>query len=92
MVQKVSVGTRLAKAAIWLIVILMTASCLLPLVNMVAISFSSSNAVASNQVGLWPVEFTATTYQKLLNDSQFWASFWTTRKNIPLPEAVPGWN
>lgn len=84
MVQKVSVGTRLAKAAIWLIVILMTASCLLPLVNMVAISFSSSNAVASNQVGLWPVEFTATTYQKLLNDSQFWASFWISVQRVVL--------
>ena len=84
MVQKVSVGTRLAKAAIWLIVILMTASCLLPLVNMVAISFSSSNAVASNQVGLWPVEFTPTTYQKLLNDSQFWASFWISVQRVVL--------
>lgn len=75
MVKKVTVGTKICQALIWLVVILMTLSCLLPLVNMVAISLSSSNAVASNQVGLLPVEPTVSTYQKLLNDTQFWASF-----------------
>lgn len=75
MVKKVTVGTKICQALVWLVVILMTLSCLLPLVNMVAISLSSSNAVASNQVGLLPVEPTVSTYQKLLNDTQFWASF-----------------
>ena len=51
MVKKVTVGTKICQALIWLVVILMTLSCLLPLVNMVAISLSNSNAVASNQVG-----------------------------------------
>lgn len=84
MVQKKSAGTYVAKTIIWLVVILMTLSCLLPLINMIAISMSGSNAVASNQVGLWPVDFTMTTYGKLLNDSQFWTSFWISVQRVVL--------
>ena len=61
MVKKVTLGTKICQALIWLVVILMTLSCLLPLINMVAISLSSSNAVASNTVGLLPVELTFST-------------------------------
>ena len=88
MVQKKTFGSFVAKGIIWIIVIAMTLSCLLPLINMVAISLSSSNAVASNQVGLLPVDFTVTTYQKLLNDSQFWASFWISVKRVILGTAI----
>ena len=82
MVKKVTLGTKICQALIWLVVILMTLSCLLPLINMVAISLSSSNAVASNTVGLLPVELTFSTYEKLLNDSQFWASFWISVQRV----------
>ncbi len=41
---------------------------------------SGSDAVAANKVGLWPVDFTITTYNKLLGDSQFWHSFWIFSK------------
>ena len=84
MVKKVTLGTKICQALIWLVVILMTLSCLLPLINMVAISLSSSNAVASNTVGLLPVELTFSTYEKLLNDSQFWASFWISVQRVVL--------
>ena len=84
MVKKVTLGTKICQALIWLVVIIMTLSCLLPLINMVAISLSSSNAVASNTVGLLPVELTFSTYEKLLNDSQFWASFWISVQRVVL--------
>ena len=84
MIQKKSFGTYTAKVIIWLIVILMTLSCLLPLINMIAISLSGSDAVASNPVGLLPVDFTLTTYSKLLNDGQFWASFWISVQRVVL--------
>ena len=83
-IQKKSFGTYTAKVIIWLVVILMTLSCLLPLINMIAISLSGSDAVASNQVGLLPVDFTLTTYSKLLNDGQFWASFWISVQRVVL--------
>lgn len=74
----------ISKGIIWIIVALFTLSCLLPLVNMIAISLSGSEAVAANKVGLWPVDLTFATYKKLLNDSQFWASFWISVKRVVL--------
>ena len=67
--------TLVSQCIIWAVVIILTLSCLLPLLNMVAISFSGSDAVAANQVGLIPKDFNVSTYQKLLGDSQFWRSF-----------------
>ena len=67
--------TILSQCIIWAVVIILSLSCLLPLLNMVAISFSGSDAVAANEVGLIPKDFNVSTYQKLLGDSQFWRSF-----------------
>ncbi|AJE54146.1 ABC transporter permease [Paenibacillus polymyxa] len=60
---------------IYAIVILLALICLLPLWNIVAISFSSSEAVSANAVGLVPVNFTTAAYTKIIDDAQFWRSF-----------------
>ena len=46
---------KLMDTVVWLIVILMTLCCLLPLLNTLAISFSNNSAVNANQVGILPV-------------------------------------
>ena len=60
---------------IYLIVILLTLSCLVPLLNVLALSLSSSQAAAGNKVGLWPVDLTWAAYERIINDTQFWRSF-----------------
>ena len=60
---------------IYVIVILLTLSCLVPLLNLLSLSLSSSQAAAGNQVGLWPVDFTWAAYERIINDTQFWRSF-----------------
>jgi len=60
---------------IYVIVILLALSCLIPMMNVVAISLSSSHAVAANKVGLWPVELTFAAYERIMGDQQFWRSF-----------------
>lgn len=60
---------------IWVLVALMTLSCLLPLINVLAISFSDKSAVAGNLVGLLPVDFSTNAYKTLMQDNQFWRSF-----------------
>ena len=67
---------KLMDTVVWLIVILMTLCCLLPLLNTLAISFSNNSAVNANQVGILPVGFTLSSYKKLLEDNQFWRSAW----------------
>ncbi|WP_411677022.1 carbohydrate ABC transporter permease [Caproicibacter sp.] len=74
MQQHQNAWAQMGKAVIYILVVLMGFSCLLPLLNILAISFSGSAAVTGNQVGLVPVDFTLAPYQKMLEDSQFWRS------------------
>jgi putative aldouronate transport system permease protein len=62
-------------AVIYLIVIILALSCLVPMMNVVALSLSSSSAVAANAVGLWPVNLTFAAYERIMSDQQFWRSF-----------------
>ena len=39
-------------------------TCVLPFVHLLAVSFSSSSAVAAGRVGFLPVEFTAASYER----------------------------
>ncbi|WP_429961657.1 carbohydrate ABC transporter permease [Enterococcus sp. AZ083] len=62
-------------AVIYLIVIVLALSCLVPMLNVVALSLSSSSSVAANAVGLWPVDLTLAAYERIMSDQQFWRSF-----------------
>lgn len=75
---------KLMDTVVWLIVILMTLCCLLPLLNTLAISFSNNSAVNANQVGILPVGFTLSSYNKLLEDNQFWRSAWISVLRVVL--------
>ncbi|MBO3287156.1 carbohydrate ABC transporter permease [Paenibacillus sp. FSL M8-0228] len=75
MSYSVSLKDRIGRFVINAIVIFLALICLLPLWNIVAISFSSSEAVSANAVGLVPVNFTTAAYTKIIDDAQFWRSF-----------------
>ena len=46
-------------------------TCVLPFVHLLAVSFSSSSAVAAGKVGFLPVEFTAASYQYVISGGRF---------------------
>ncbi|SHO44447.1 carbohydrate ABC transporter permease [Anaerocolumna xylanovorans] len=75
MIENKSLDSRLRNVIIYTIVILLALICLLPLWNIVAISFSSSAAVTAQRVGLFPVQFTLAAYEKIMGDAQFRRSF-----------------
>ncbi|MGB8451141.1 MAG: carbohydrate ABC transporter permease [Anaerocolumna sp.] len=75
MIKSKTAGSRAADVVIYMVVILMTMMCLLPLVNMVALSFSDNAAASANLVGLLPVNPTLKSYETLIGDSQFIRSF-----------------
>lgn len=58
--------------------------CLLPIVNMLAISFSSGTAAVSGYVTLWPVEFTLDAYAYVASKAEFWNSFLVSLERIGL--------
>ncbi len=75
MLDTKSKSAKIRNLVIYCIVIFLGLICLLPLVNILAISMSGSAAVTANKVGLTPVDFTMTAYRRILEDQQFWRSF-----------------
>ncbi|MBD5459285.1 MAG: carbohydrate ABC transporter permease [Lachnospiraceae bacterium] len=75
MLDTKSTSSKIRNVIIHIIVIGLGLLCLLPMLNIVAISFSGSAAVSANRVGLLPVDFTALAYKRIVEDSQFWRSF-----------------
>ncbi|MGO2265564.1 carbohydrate ABC transporter permease [Vagococcus salmoninarum] len=71
--MKEKFGTR--SFIIHLVVILLGFSCLIPMLNVLAMSLSGSEAVMANKVGLIPVNFTWAAYERIVSDQQFWRSF-----------------
>lgn len=66
---------------------LLAITCLLPMVNQLAISFSSSSAVAAGKVGLFPVDFTLDSYKYMADKPEFWKSLAVSLERVLL--AVP---
>lgn len=75
MIKNKTVGGKIPDLVIWIVISLVTLLCLMPLLNMFAISFSDKAAAAANIVGILPVKFTTIAYKTLLEDGQFWRSF-----------------
>ena len=59
-------GEKVFYAINYIIVTLVTLTMVLPLLNIIATSLSSERAIISDQVGLWPVEFTTYTYEQVI--------------------------
>lgn len=75
MIENKSATSKIRFVVIHVVVVMLALICLLPLWNIICISFSSSGAVAGNRVGLWPVQATVAAYEKIIGDTQFWRSF-----------------
>ena len=85
---KVSVGYRIFTVFNITLLILLALSCLLPFVNLLAVSLSGQFAVNSNSVSFWPKDFTLASYQFVLESGQFLQSFWVTVKRVVLGVSV----
>ena len=68
--MKASPGERIFYIVNYAILTLIALGCLYPFVYIIATSFSSSRALNSGEVFLWPVEFNLEAYKQLLLDGQ----------------------
>ncbi|RCW43475.1 carbohydrate ABC transporter permease [Paenibacillus prosopidis] len=64
--------------------ILISLLCLFPLIHVLAVSFSSSDAVTAGLVKFWPVEFTTRSYEYMLNKPEFFQSMVITVQRVIL--------
>lgn len=56
--------------------------CLLPVINILALSLSSSSAAGSGLVKLWPVDFTLESYKFVTEKPEFMQALWISVKRV----------
>ena len=81
---KKSKSRKLFEACNCIMITLITLSCLIPILNLLANSFSSSQAIIENRVSIFPVEFTLKAYQYVINNQEFWSSVAVSAKRVLL--------
>lgn len=55
---------------------------LLPIINILAVSFSSGQAAAAGKVFLSPVDFNWSAYKFVMGNPIFWSAFWVSIKRV----------
>ena len=73
--EKVWTGPQIILA---IIILAASMVCLLPFINVFAVSFSSKAAILRGDVGFWPVEFTTMAYEAIFNDKSMMHALWYT--------------
>ncbi|UNK19689.1 carbohydrate ABC transporter permease [Paenibacillus sp. N3/727] len=58
--------------------------CLMPIVHILAISFSSGTAASAGKVLLWPVDFTTAAYDNVFGKPEYLRAFWVSTQRVVL--------
>ncbi|MGF7142050.1 putative aldouronate transport system permease protein [Anaerotaenia torta] len=88
MIQYKSVGRTIFNMINYSILIITSLICVLPFINMLAVSFSGSAAVTAGKVGFWPVDFTTKAYEFALANGKFFKSLMVSVERVLLGVAV----
>jgi putative aldouronate transport system permease protein len=83
-----SQGSALFDALNLAFLVLAAALCLFPIINVLSVSLSSSSAAAAGQVGIWPVEFSLSSYTYALTKKSFLTAFVVSLKRAALGISV----
>ncbi|WP_214626862.1 carbohydrate ABC transporter permease [Paenibacillus agaridevorans] len=79
---RLSFGRKFFLTFDYILLSILALLCLLPLVNVLAISFSSSTAATANIVKFWPVDFNLKSYTYALSKPEFSDAYWVTIKRV----------
>lgn len=82
--NSIKVGSPVFDAFNYSLLALTAFICILPIINVLSISFSSSAAASANLVKLWPIDFNLESYKYALTKPQFLASFWVSVQRVIL--------
>ena len=80
--KKISLGRMIFQCLNVTVIVLISLSCIIPLLNLLAYSFSSSQPILENKVFLWPVDFTLQAYSFVLTSVEFWTSVIVSMKRV----------
>lgn len=68
-------GQKIFSVVNFFLLTMITLSCLLPLMNILALSLSSTEAAAGGEVTLYPIGFNLIAYKNTMQRQAFWQSF-----------------
>ncbi|AEI40404.1 carbohydrate ABC transporter permease [Paenibacillus mucilaginosus] len=88
MVERYTLSRKMFIGFNYMFLALLSALCILPLIHVLAVSFSSSSAAAAGYVKLWPVEFTLESYKYVLGKEAFFDSILMTIQRVAVGLAV----
>ena len=71
-----------------IVLTLVSLTCILPFIHLLALSFSSSSAVAAGRVGFVPIDFTTAAYEFALRGGKFTDALWVSVRRVVLGTAV----
>ena len=74
--MKTSVSRKVFLVINYIVLTILSLMCVLPFINLLAISFSDKTAVAANAVSFWPVGFNTAAYEFILGNDQFLRALW----------------
>lgn len=77
-------GRKVFLAVDVIVILLLCLICMVPLLKLLAYSFSASQPIIENKVFLWPKEFTLKAYQYVLESKEFWSSVSVSVKRVLL--------
>ncbi|MEV5025615.1 carbohydrate ABC transporter permease [Paenibacillus sp. LPE1-1-1.1] len=84
MVERFTLSRRLFIGFNYVFLTILSLICLMPLIHVLAVSFSSSSAAAAGYVKLWPVDFTLESYKYVLGKEEFFRSILMTIKRVSI--------
>ncbi|MBM7567261.1 carbohydrate ABC transporter permease [Paenibacillus sacheonensis] len=84
MVQHKSALQRTVYVGIYCLLTLVALVCILPLINVLALSFSSNDAIQADKVTFWPVEFSTKAYHFVAQKKAFLLSIWVSIQRVGL--------
>ncbi|THF76729.1 carbohydrate ABC transporter permease [Cohnella fermenti] len=82
--SNMSISRKLFVSGNYVFLTLLAVLCLLPLVHVLALSFSSSSAAGTGLVRFWPVDMTLSSYRFVLDKPEFLLSMGVTVKRVLL--------
>lgn len=88
MLYKKSPGRRLFLGANVVLLAAISFACLMPLIHILALSFSSGAAASAGKVVLWPVEFTTAAYDNVFGKPEYLRAFQVTLVRVVLGTAI----
>jgi ABC-type glycerol-3-phosphate transport system permease component len=84
MVKSKDISEKTIDIVAYLVLAVMAISCILPILHTVSVSFSDTAAAMAGQVTFWPVKFTTSSYQAILEDKQFFTSLGNSLERVLL--------